>query len=165
MKTKFGTFILLGGLSMAASAQIPTAVPDIYSSTDFSKTEEGISVVANAFAWHNGGITSELSALPALMASLNPETIPTLVEGIGQDIDGIHVGWNSAEKLLTVDCPADRLGRLEVRVFNLNGVQLASETLAESTTTVSLTKFVPDYYLVALTEDGKLVKTIKLNLK
>lgn len=164
--TRFGTLILLGGLSMAAYAQSPTVVQDIYSRTESSKSEGGLTVVANAFSWHQGGLSSELSVFPGIVAGLiDPSTVPTLIEGVTQDIDGVSFGWNAAERLLNVTCPDGRLGRLEVRVFNLNGVQLASETLAESTTSISLTNFVPDYYLVALTEDGKLIKTIKLHLK
>lgn len=167
MKTKFGTLILLGGLSMTAFAQDPTVVvQDIYSQTGTFMSGEGLTVAANAFSWHTGGLTSELSVFPGIIAGLtDPSSMPSSVESINQDIDGVLLSWNAAEKLLNISCPTGKLGRLEVRVYNMNGVQLASNTPAESTTSISLNNFVPDNYLVALTEDGKLIKTIKLHLK
>ena len=164
MKTKFGTLVLLGGLSLTAAAQSPTAVADIYSRTDYVKAGSQ-TVVANAFSCHQGGFSPELSALQTLMASIDPRYVDTLVEGVNADVDGVSIGWNAAERQLTVGCLADKLGRLEVRVFNLEGVQLAFEPLAETTTTISLTDVAPGYCLVALTEEGKLIKTIKLHLK
>lgn len=165
MKTKIGVLILMGCMSMAASAQNPTVIQDIYSTTSAVKAKSGETIVSNAFSWNLGKTTADLSVMQAIMASLNSEEMTNLVEGIDVDVDGITVGWNAADKQLVICDPAGNHGSLEVRVFNLSGIQLAYETLAQSTTTVSLTNFVPGYYVVALTEDGKLIKTIKVQLK
>ncbi len=165
MKTKIGALVLLGCLSATASAQNPTVIQDIYSTTGVAKANSGETVIANAFSWNQGQTTADISVLPAILAVINSEDIPSIVESVSIDADGVTVGWNAADRQLVIYDSTGEHGSLEVRVFNLSGIQLAYEKLAQSTTTVSLSNFVPGYYVVAVTEDGKLIKTIKLQLK
>lgn len=150
---------------MAASAASPTVVQDIYSTTKSGRSGDGTALISNYFPWCPGAADSKMSAFPGLMGDIDLDTLDSLEDGVFQDIDGVTIGWDSANNRIIVNCPDGKLGHLEVRVFNLNGIQLAYQSLSDSTSEISLNQFVPDYYLVVLTEDGKLIKTTKLHLK
>lgn len=165
MTLKLGTLMLLAASAAAASAQIPVS-GDIYSQVGMGST--GQQEVAYSFgSWYVGGTNGDVALFPALfdeMLSLSG-TGTTLVEGVFADADGIELSWNVVEKTLTVKCPAEKLGRTNVLITDINGASRGIVTVEESPATISISNYVPGPYVIAVAVDGKLVKTFKIILK
>ncbi len=164
MTLKLGTLLLLSASAAAMSAQTPVA-GDIYSQTG-SADLNGKVVVYNFANWHAGEMEGDVSLWSALFDELmDIEIINDGVNGVIADMDGISVSWNSVDKQFIVDCAADKLGRTQVLVADINGMNRGMVTVDETPAQISLSNYVNGTYVVAVAVDGKLVKTFKIILK
>lgn len=162
MTLKLGTLVLLAASAASMSAQ--TAVQDIYSQNGEAALD-GTAIVYNFGSWHAGNMDGEVTLWPSLFEEMLANTEVSYVEGVMADIDGIEVNWNSVDKVVSVYCDDDMLGRAAVLISDLNGVNRGLQTLEDTHTQLSISNFVPGTYVVAVAVDGKLVKTFKIILK
>ena len=164
MTIKFGTLMLLAGIAGAASAQSPAAVENIYSQTGVDVVES--TKVAHEFAnWYTVASDGATSLWPAMFSEVKAGNAASFVEGVMVDADGVGLAWNSADKVLSVSCDAAYLGRCQVLVTDLNGVNRDIHVVDQAPVSYSLSNYVGGTYVVGVAVDGKLVKTLKLILK
>lgn len=166
MTLKLGTLLLLSASAVTMSAQDPTAVQDIYSTTGDVQLAGGNTVVYNIADWHAGVMEGDVTLWSALFDEmLSAELIKDGINGVIADMDGISVSWNSVDKFFTVDCGADKLGRTQVLVADMNGINRGMVNVDESPAQINLSNYVNGTYVVAVAVDGKLIKTFKIILK
>lgn len=165
MTLKLGTLLLLSASAVAMSAQTPTTVQDIYSQSGVVTVQGDNTVVYNFGNWHAGETDGEGSFLSPLFEEMLAQTDNTVGLGtVFADADGIQVGWNSVEKLITVQCEAEMLGRTQVLISDLNGMNRGMVTVDDNPALISISNYVSGTYLVAVAVDGKLIKTFKIIL-
>ena len=164
MTFKLGTLLLLAASAATMSAQTPTAVQDIYSQTGAAKVDNA-TVVYSFGSWHGGDAQGSVTAWPALFEEMLAANGYSLVNGVIAEADGIEVSWNSVDKLITVNCGPDKLGRTTVLIADMNGATRGMVTVDDNPAQISLSNHVAGTYAVAVAVDGKLVKTFKLILK
>lgn len=166
MTFKLGTLLLLAASAATMSAQTPVAVQDIYSQTGVGKA--GDTTVVYSFGnWHGADAAAEsnITAFSALFDEMISTGGDTLIGGVIAEADGIEVSWNSVEKLITVNCGPDKLGRTTVLIADMNGATRGMVTVNDNPAQISISNHVPGTYAVAVAVDGKLVKTFKIILK
>lgn len=164
MTIKFGTLLLLAGIAGTVSAQSPTAVENIYSQTGVEKV--GATQLAHEFAnWYSVASDGATALWPAMLSSVKAGNSTSFIEGVEIDANGVGLIWNAADKLISVNCDEAYLGRCQVLVTDLNGVNRDMLLLDQAPASISLSNYVGGTYVVGVAVDGKLVKTLKLILK
>lgn len=164
MKLKFGTLMLSALAVSAMSAQAPTAAQDIYSQTG-SASLSGQTVVYSFGSWHAGSMDGDVSLLGPLFEEMLADSGTTYVDGIAAEVDGISVSWNSVDRQITVSCNSDKLGHTSVLIAAMDGATRGIVNIDESPAVISMSDYAPGIYAVAVAVDGKLIKTLKINLK
>lgn len=165
MKLKFAP-ILLSALSVATmSAQSPTTSQEIYSLQGNVALDSGHAVAYSFGSWHAGDPDGEFSAFSPLFEELL-ENLPTnFTDMLEAEAQGISVSWDNIDRALTVSCSSDKLGRTSVLVASTDGASRGLQTVNESPAVISLANYSPGVYAIAVAVDGKLIKSIKINLK
>lgn len=163
MKLKLGTFVLLSATAAMVSAETPSVVESIYSQTDISQVE-GVKVFQDFHSWYVTGANNNVAFLPAVLQELlkNSSSLP---EGVIADANGIEVSWDGIDKQITVNCDADKAGRVTLLIADYNGITRGLVNVEDTQATLSISNYVPGPYVVAVAVDGKLVKTYKIILK
>ncbi len=165
MTLRLGTLLLVASSAIAMSAQTPSAVQDTYSRSGVSALKDGGSVVYSFGSWQTGGSQGSVSLWPALFEEMLASGGNTLVSGVFADADGIELGWNGVEKVLTVKCDPDKFGRTNVLIADLNGATRGMVAVENSPAQITLSNHVAGTYVIAVTVDAKIVKTFKIILK
>lgn len=165
MTLKLGTLLLLAASAATMSAQTPNVADEVYSQTGITTLNGGVTVAYSFGSWHAGGTEDNVSILPALFQEMLDAQGSVLVEGVIADADGIELSWNSVEKLITVKCAPEYLGRATVLIADTNGATRGMVTVNDSPAKLSLSNHVAGTYVIAVAVDGKLVKTFKIILK
>ena len=164
MKLKFGTLMLSALAVSAMSAQTPEAVQDIYSQTGSVSLSNGTSVVYSFGSWHAGSMDGE-ALLGPLFEEMLADGSTSYVDGIAAEADGISVSWSSVDRLVTVKCDSEKLGHTSVLIAAMDGATRGVVNVDASPAVISLADYAPGVYAVAVAVDGKLIKTLKINLK
>lgn len=165
MISKLGTLLLLAIPAATMSAQTPTAVQDIYSQTGVTALRNEASVVYSFGSWHAGAMDGNVTLMSALFDEMLAGDVPTMIEGVTAEADGIKLSWNSVDKLITVDCEASKVGHTEVLIADLNGLTRGLVKVDETPAQISVSDYATGVYIVGVAVDGKLVKSIKIILK
>ena len=157
---------MLSALAVSAmSAQTPTAVQDIYSQTGSASTYYNRGTVVYSFgSWH-AGMDGKSPLMGPLFEEMLADTSTTYVDGVAAEADGISVSWSSVDRLVTVKCDSEKLGRTSVLIAAMDGATRGVVSVDESPAVISLADYTPGVYAVAVAVDGKLIKTLKINLK
>ena len=100
-----------------------------------------------------------------LFEEMLSDTSTTYVDGVAAEADGISVSWSSVDRLVTVKCDSEKLGRTSVLIAAMDGATRGVVSVDESPAVISLADYTPGVYAVAVAVDGKLIKTLKINLK
>lgn len=165
MTTKLGTLLLLAAFASTASAQNPTAVSDIYSQQGVSSLNGGGEVVYSIGSWHGDASEGSVSLWPSLFEEMLANSGDVLVGSVFADAEGIEMSWNNVEKLITIKCEPELLGRTNVLIADMNGATRGVVAVNDNPAEISLSNHVAGAYVIACAVDGKLVKTFKIILK
>ncbi len=158
--------LLLSAFSVAAmSAQTPSGVQDIYSQQGVGALTSGESVVYSFGSWHAGSSVGEMSAWSPLFEEMLADGATSSVASLTVEADGFSIAWNSVDRKVTVVCNSENIGRASVLIASIDGATRGVETIKESPAEFSLADYAPGVYAVAVAVDGKLIKTLKINLK
>ncbi|MDE6290575.1 MAG: hypothetical protein K2M16_03495 [Muribaculaceae bacterium] len=158
--------LLLSAFSVAAmSAQTPSGVQDIYSLQGVADLSSGTSVVYSFGSWHAGSNVGEMSAWSPLFEEMIADGATSSVGALRVEADGISIAWNSVDRKVTVICNSGKIGRASVLIASMDGAARGVEAIKESRAEFSLADYAPGVYAVAVAVDGKLIKTLKINLK
>ncbi len=148
------------------SAQTPTTVQDIYSQTGKSTLQQSNSTVVYSFGnWHAGNMDGNLSLWSALFDELLSDKSLSSVDGLVSDSDGIQLNWDNVNKEITVFSDSSKSGHTSVLIAEMNGATREVVNVEDNPAKISLADYTPGIYAVAVAVDGKLVKTLKINLK
>ncbi len=147
------------------SAQAPTATQEIYSQTGSASLASGTTVVYSFGNWHAGSIDGDITLLAPLFEEMLADAATSSVEGVSAEADGISVSWNSVDRQVTVNCNSEKLGHTSVLIAAMDGATRGMVNVNESPAVISLADYAPGIYAVAVAVDGKLIKTLKINLK
>ena len=168
MTLKFGILMLFAASTAAMSAQTPTVVQDIYASNGETTLKDGASVVYSVGSWHSPedaqNVPNSSVSLWGAMFDQLVEQSASGIDAIFADVEGVALSWNGDDKVLTVVCPDDKVGRAALLISDLNGASRGVQTITESPAKISL-PFAQGTYVVGVAMDGKLVKSLKIILK
>lgn len=165
MTLKFGTLLLMAASAATVSAQTPSVVQDLYSVSGETALANGATVVYSVGSWHAGESEGSVSLWGSLFEEMLSQGNSDLgVGSVFAEAEGVELGWNGQDNVLTVVCDEDKLGRMAVLVSDLNGATRGLETVTESPMQLSL-PYSAGPYIVGVALDGKLVKTLKIILK